>query len=98
MTTDIPSSTPLALMAMVGGALLLYSGWTRQNVLDILTGSFGSPTPNPTQSINVSSGGSAVAGAGSSPLSGTSTSTGGVTTFDGKPVASWIVPILRQAR
>ena len=88
-----------AIALLTIGLILLRAGWKNQNIVDVILG-----RENRRPGGNVPAGDSSDGSDGSTPSPRTPTrqppfGKGGMTTqFDGHPVASWIVPILRAAR
>lgn len=82
-----------ALAALILGGILVVAGFQNRNVIDVALGREGDP-------ISTDSGGD---GFGPSPPDTTDATMpanlpSGLGTFDGKPVAKWIIPRLKWAR
>lgn len=78
---------PLAMGAVLFGAILLVAGWQNRSLLDVALGRAstvkgGSPNPEATAATT----------------GGNPPSVGGTKSIDGHHVASWIVPIVIYAR
>lgn len=96
---------PLAFAAIGLGVLYLISGFKGQSLSAVFRGEASSSSLDPaggapeTIAFFGSGSGTGSGGGSSAPSAGASTtSPGGTQMFDGKPVANWIVPILKWAR
>lgn len=85
------ANLPLAFAELLAGGILATAGATGDAVGDVMQGTL---TTKPFAGASGASSGATASTASANPTNLPS----GVGTFDGKPVAKWIIPILQYAR